>query len=289
MLFKNLSPGAIGLRNLSLAEALDVAHRTGFVGIDFNIREAAELADAHGIEYVRDLFSRSGVRPGSWGLPVNWRSDSEWQKDVADLPKLARLGRELGCSRTATWIPSFSEERDMATNFAWHAERFRAIAAPLAGEGVRLGLEFLGPKTLRASHRYEFVYGMDGMLELCRAIGTGNVGLLLDCWHLYTSHGQISDLDRLTAADVVVVHVNDAPAGIPIDEQIDNTRALPLETGVIDVPGFMRKLVQLGCDAPVTAEPFSKSLVELAQRDPLAAAQRTAQSLDALWQAAGLA
>jgi sugar phosphate isomerase/epimerase len=287
--FKNLSASAIGLRNLSLQGSLDLARQTGFAGIDFGIREVAELVDAHGIEYVRDLFRQSGVRPGNWGLPVNWRSDDEWQKDVAELPRLAALGRELGCSRTSTWIPPFSDERDMATNFAWHVERFRAIAKPLADQGVRLGLEFIGPKTLRVSHRYEFVHTMDGMLEMIQAIGTGNVGLLLDCWHLYTSHGQMSDLDRLTASDIVVVHVNDAPAGIPIDEQIDSVRTLPMETGVIDLPGFMQKLVRLGYDGPVTVEPFSKSLVDLAQRDPLAAVQRTAESLNKLWKAAGLA
>jgi len=33
----------------------------------------------------------------------------------------------------------------------------------------------------------------------------------------------------------VVVHVNDAPAGIARDEQIDTVRTLPMETGVIDL------------------------------------------------------
>ena len=48
-------------------------------------------------------------------------------------------------------------------------------------------------------------------MDLAAAIGTGNVGLLLDAWHLYTGGGSIDDLDKITAKDVVVVHVNDAP------------------------------------------------------------------------------
>ncbi len=63
------------------------------------------------------------------------------------------------------------------------------MAQILADHGCRLGLEFVGPKTLRDSQRYPFIYTMAGMLALGDAIGTGNVGLLLDCYHLYTSHG----------------------------------------------------------------------------------------------------
>src|SRR5262249_17345062 len=153
----------------------------------FNIREAAELAEANGASYVRDLFSNAGIRPGGWGLPVNWRDDRVWEADLRDLPRLAATGRELGATRVTTWMLSFSDERPFLANFAWHVARFRPIAAALAEAGCRFGIEFIGPKTLRTSHAHEFIYTMDGLLELGRAIGTGNVGLLLDAYHLYTS------------------------------------------------------------------------------------------------------
>ncbi len=287
-MFKNLSPGAIGLRGASLAESLDLAGKTGFSGIDFNIREAAELADARGVEHVRDLFATAGVRPGQWGLPVAWRQDDRWKTDLEELPRLAKLGRELGCTRTATFMPPASDERDYAANFAWHVERFRPIAQVLRDQGCQFGIEFIGPKTSRTRHAYEFIYTLGGLMELANAIGTGNVGVLLDAWHLYTSGGSVEDLDRISARDVVVVHVNDAPAGIPRDEQIDNVRALPVETGVIDLRSFMRKLDQLGYDGPVTPEPFSKRLVDLASVDPLGAVRAAKDSMDALWKVASL-
>jgi sugar phosphate isomerase/epimerase len=87
---------------------------------------------------------------------------------------------------------------------------------------------------------------------------------------------------------VVAVHVNDAPAGIARHEQIDNQRALPTETGVIDLVGFMGKLKAIGYDGPVTAEPFSKRVVDLAAANPAAAFAETAGSMDALFGAAGL-
>jgi sugar phosphate isomerase/epimerase len=73
------------------------------------------------------------------------------------------------------------------------------------------------------------------------------------------------------------------------DEQIDTVRALPRETGVIDLGGFMAKLWAMGYDGPVMPEPFSQRLVDVAATDPAAAAAETARSMRALWGAAGLA
>ena len=223
-MFKNLSPGAVGIRGLSLAEQIDLAAKTGFDGIDFSIREAAGLADQHGVEHVRALFAEAGVRPGQWGLPVAWNKDEQWETDLKDLPKLAALGRELGCTRTATWCPPASNDRTYDENWKWHVARFRPIAQVLADNGCQFGIEFIGPQTIRARFQHTFVYTLGGMMELAHAIGTGNVGLLLDAWHLYTSGDGLDVLDQITAQDVVTVHVNDAPEGLAMDQYLDNDR-----------------------------------------------------------------
>lgn len=287
-MFKTLSPEAVGIRGLSLEGAIVLARSAGFAGLAFDIRAAAQLAEVHGAAHVRELFARAGVRPGLWGLPVAWRQDDRWATDLRQLPRLAALARDLGCTRTATYMPSGSDERPYRENFAWHVARFRPIAEVLRDEGCLFGIEFIGPKTYRAGYRHEFIHTLDGLMELVDAIGTGNVGLLLDSWHLYTSGGTVADLDRLAAQDVVVVHVNDAPAGVARDEQIDTVRTLPLETGVIDLPGFMGKLRETGYDGPVMPEPFSQRLNELAASDPMAAAREAGRAMDALWRAARL-
>lgn len=286
-MFKNLSPGAIGIRNCSLEEAVKLAAQSGFGGIDVSIREAADLVASHSLDYVKNIFAEAGVLPGQWGTPVRWQADAEqWKQDLAELPGLASLARELGCTRSATWCPPGSDERPFAENLAWHIERFRPIAQILADNGSSFGIEFIGPKTSRARRKYEFIYTLEGMMDLAQRIGTGNVGLLLDAWHLYTSGGSIDDLDKITAKDVVTVHVNDAPEGLAVEDQIDNDRRLPMETGVIDLPGFMKKLVAMGYEGPVTPEPFSKRINAI--EDPLEAAKLAAHYMDALWKAGGV-
>jgi sugar phosphate isomerase/epimerase len=286
-MFKNLSPGAIGIRGLSLAEQIDLAAQTGFGGIDFSIREAAELADEKGIAYVKALFADAGVRPGQWGLPVAWnQADDQYEQELAALPKLAAVGRELGCTRTATWCLSGSNEREYDENFDWHVARFRPIAQALAAEDCRLGIEFLGPKTIRDRFEHTFIYTLGGMMELAHAIGD-NVGLLLDAWHLYTSGDSLDVLDTISALDIVTVHVNDAPEGLTLETYVDNDRRLPMETNVIDLGGFMNKLAALAYDGPVTPEPFSARVNAI--EDPLEAAQLVAEHMDMLWAAGGFA
>jgi sugar phosphate isomerase/epimerase len=113
------------------------------------------------------------------------------------------------------WCPSGSDTRPYDENYAWHNERFRPIAEILQEQGCLFGIEFLGPKTERGATVSPFIYTMQEMMKLAGDIGTGNVGLLLDAWHLYTSGGTLDDLDEITAHDIVTVHINDAPAGIP--------------------------------------------------------------------------
>jgi sugar phosphate isomerase/epimerase len=283
--YPNLSAGAIGVK-ATLPETLDFAQKYGFGGIDFSIVEAAALVHSQGVESVRELFASKGVKPGSFGFPVEFRKDENtWLDGIAALPEQAQLAAELGCNRTATWLVSGSNERNFVENFRFHVERIGPAAAILADHGIALGLEFIGPKTLRKTFKYRFVYTLEGMFALGAAMGTGTVGLLLDIWHLYTSHGSIDQVRELDAADVVVVHINDAPLDIAVDEQMDQVRALPGETGVLDIRGFLNALAEIGYDGPVTAEPFSQRVREMA---PEAAVAATAEQVHAVWQSAGL-
>jgi sugar phosphate isomerase/epimerase len=286
-MYKALSPGAIGVRARNLDEALAAARRGGFEGVEINPREVPDLVDAHGAEHVRGMFADAGLRPAGWILPTDWRGDEgAWRDGLAELPRLARAAAAIGASRTMTWVLPASDERSFDDNWRFHVERFTPIARILAECGCRLGLEFIGPNTSREGQRYPFVHMMEGMLELGAEIGP-DVGLLLDCWHWHTSHGTLDSLRALRAEQVVYVHVNDAPAGITTDEQLDNVRALPGETGVIDIAGFLQALRSIGYDGPVTPEPFKRELADLPSDD--IRLEVVGRAMDRIFQAAGIA
>ena len=124
---------------------------------------------------------------------------------------------------------------------------------------------------------------MDQMAELCAAVGP-NCGYLLDAWHWYTAREGASNLLALEAAQVVDVHVNDAPRR-PVGEQLDHERCLPGETGVIDIATFLGSLKEIGYDGPVMVEPFSQRLREMAAAEACAA---TRAALDKVFAQAGI-
>jgi sugar phosphate isomerase/epimerase len=181
---------------------------------------------------------------------------------MAEFDRLAKAACAIGCTRCSTWVLSGSNDREMNENLRFHIDRFRPIAEILGQYGGRLGLEFIGPSTLRNSFKYPFIYEMDAMLDLAQEIGP-NVGLLLDAWHWYTSGGTIEDLDRLNNDNVVYVHVNDAPDGVDVEDQVDNVRCLPGETGVIPIAPFLLALNGFGYSGSIVAEPFKNELNDL--------------------------
>jgi len=272
-MYKSFGPGALGL-NLSLKEAARLASKYDFEGlqIDFDWREE------HGAAEVSDILDERGLRPGSFGLPLDLLAEEEgYRSQLEGLPEKVQFAAQVGCKRCSTYIMSFSDERSFRENFEFHRRRLEEPARILGEYDISLGLEFLGPSSLRSGHRYEFIHTMEGMLELADAVDSGQLGLLLDCWHWYTSGGDMDSLKKLEREDVVDVHINDAPAGIPIEDQVDTCRRLPGETGVIDLEGFLNVLRELGYDGPVMVEPFSDRLEEMT---PEEATKTVARSLE---------
>lgn len=285
---KTLSLGAMGLRGRGLEASIDIAAASGFDSIVFDIKEARQLAEANGIDWLKTRFADAGVDPGYFSLPLNWRDESDVAANLGALSGYLEIGQQIGCNIVTTGIPWGVDDFPYERSFAIHVDKMRPVADVVKAGGGHLGIEFIGPKTLRNRNKYEFVYSLARLLDFNAAVGTGNIGAVLDIWHLYTAGESNVDLDKLTPVDVAVVHVNDAPVGIPRDEQQDLVRALPLETGVLDVVDFMQRLVAIGFDGPVMPEPFSAALDALAAVDPLAAAQKLGASMDLLWERAGL-
>jgi sugar phosphate isomerase/epimerase len=277
-LYKTLAPGAIGVR-VPFPEAVALAARHGFEGITVDYGTLEEM----GLDSVRKLLDSHGVRPALTGMPVRLREDqATFEKDLVALPPFARAMQDLGCTRAATWFPPFHETLTYAEQFAQMRDRLEVLCDVIRPYGLCFGLEFIGPETFRKDKRNPFIHDLPGLLELIKAVDRDNLGVLLDAWHWYTSGGTATQLDLLTDQRVIVVHVNDAPPGIPLEEQIDQVRALPGETGVIPLDTFMGALVDMGYSGPVMVEPFSERLRLLAPEDAVA---ETARALDSIWPA----
>ena len=255
----DLRCSSIGVR-ADQQTAIRLAARHGFESVTPHPEYLSGLSDAERATLLAELQDR-GLVWGAAGLPVDFRHDgAKFEEDLQRLPKLARAMQQAGVTRVGTWLTPGHDELTYVANFRQHAKRLRACADIFLDHGLRLGLEYVGPKTSRSARRHSFVHTMAETKDLIAEIDRNNVGFVLDSWHWYTAHESVTDLRTLTNQDIIACDLNDAPAGIPIDEQIDNRRELPAATGVIDVRAFLGVLKEIGYDGPVRAEPFNRTL-----------------------------
>jgi sugar phosphate isomerase/epimerase len=147
--------------------------------------------------------------------------------------------------------------------------------------GLRLGLEYSGPKTAWSAEHFPFVHTMAEARELIAATGKKNIGLDIDTFHWFTAHETIADLLGLTNNDVVTVDACDAPPAIPIDERRKENRELPCTSGTIDLAGVMNALNKIGYDGPVRADPLSYNRKE-PKEELVAEAAKSVERLFAL-------
>lgn len=257
-----LSCGAIGVK-ASPREAIEMAQRFGFEAVEPSAGFLGQLSDDALAELMAEMKAKKLVW-ASAGLPVDFRNtDAAFQDSLQRLPDFAGKLQRAGVARIGTWLSPSHGSLTYLANFRRHAQRLREVAKVLADHGLRLGLEYVGPKTSWSAKRFPFIHTMAEMKDLLAEIGCPNVGFMLDSWHWYTAQETRADLVSLRNADVICCHLNDAPAGIPVDQQRDNRRDLPAATGVIDLKAFLGALAEIGYDGPIMAEPFRPDLRKL--------------------------
>ncbi len=261
-----LSPGSIGVESTQ-EEAIGLAHYFGYEAVQPNGRELAAFSSTRLSEFPGEL-SAFGLVWAAAGLGVDFRKDEPlFQEGLRNWSREVKALQQAGVTRVGTWIMPTHDSLTYIQNFKQHVRRLREVALIAEGHGMRLGLEYVGTKSLWSSKAFPFVHTMVETQELIADIGNPNVGFVLDSWHWWTAEEGSADILALRNEDVVSCDLNDAPGGIPRDKQHDTSRELPLATGVIPIKDFLETLVQIGYNGPVRAEPFNKRLNALSNEE----------------------
>lgn len=257
-----LNPGAIGV-NTDQKGLLAMAEKYGFEAIVAMPAEIADMSEKELSDFLQSMEEKQ-ISWGSSGLPMDFRKDGKsFREGLARLPRLSRGLQKAGVSRLGTWIMPTHAELTYLANFRQHASRLREVARVLEHYGLKLGLEYVGPKTLMARDKYSFVRSMQEAKELIIEIGQPNVGLVLDSFHWFCAGETAADILTLSKEDIIVCDLNDAREGFTADEQLDNKRELPAATGVINLQAFLSALISIGYEGPIRAEPFNQKLNEM--------------------------
>ena len=276
-MYKGYAAGMIGHGGRSIEDDISLAVKNGYEGIILNI-SADSNRDPHEL---KELLEKNNLKNGGFGFPFNFRLTNEvFEEGMKTLPALCDFAAKTGTDRCCTWIMPAHDELDFKENFELHKTRLSKAAKVLEDYGIRFGLEFVGSPDIRKTKKYKFIYNLESMIELLDAIGTSNMGFLLDVFHWDTAGQTFSDFAKIRPEQVVMAHINDAPEGIPMDEQKDGKRELPGATGVLRIGEFFKGLQSLKYDGPVYVEPFYEPLKTMTVDE---AVKTTKIAMDKVW------
>jgi sugar phosphate isomerase/epimerase len=247
-------------RGVGGADKIRLAARTGFGGVDWDLGPAKTA----GLDATKALFAETKLVPTIVNLPMArpfpfGGDDAAFKEALKPLAGDAAFTASVGCTKMMVVLPASTaigraEQRKIAV------DRLSAIADTLTREGIRLGVEFLGPLYFRTGRAggppvEPFIWNMRDAVQLAKDAGA-NVGVILDAWHWHHAQSTTADITDAGAARIVHVHVSDAKA-MPPEDVRDNMRLMPGE-GVIDLAGFFKALKSAGYDAGVSPEPLGR-------------------------------
>lgn len=258
----SLNPVSIGLK-CSPQELLDFAIAYNFIAISPPIGALLKMNLTDQQIYLAKM-KRHNIVFDSGGLPVEFRtSDEVFQKGFQYLKNNIKAIAALTIPSFNTWIMPTHKELTYTQNFNQHKIRLQQIADVLSQEGLRLGLEYVGPKTLMARDKYAFIHTISELRELISAVGMNNLGYLLDSFHTYCAEDEFEDMNFLEAKDIVSVQINDAVASRSPSTQLDLERELPGASKVIDLKSFIEFIQSKAYYGAVSVEPFNKKVNQM--------------------------
>ncbi len=247
----------------------------GFVGaprFDFERRAAAaavagftsigvRIADL--VEPGRTLSSALEV-PARYGLTVTevefldgWAQASSPEVALATVPLLRDLAGAWGPFHVTS-----GEFNGGLLDIHQAAAHLAVLADALTGTGVRLAVEAFG---------WSAISDYDVALQIVRRAGADGVGLMIDVWHFFNTHGSLDWLRALRPEDIAAVQLNDGVlVTTELRENARNGRLLPGE-GSLDVTGLLRVVRDIGFTGHYLVE---SSYPEFRDLDVTAAAER---------------
>ena len=264
----SLVPGSIGLKT-DVNRLISLAYNYNFNAIAPLTAELISFSSDQIETYLNNMNDHNLVFDAA-GLPVQFRLDEKsflngYEELKKNLPTLSKLK----IPGFVTWIMPTNKKYNYFENFNIHKSRLKKVASLLNDYNMRLGLEYVGPKTLMSRDKFPFIHTISELKTLVDAIDEKSVGYLLDSFHMFCSEDTVDDYAFLESNDIVSVQINDAVLGRSASEQIDLERNLPGVTGMIDLKKFLIMLKSKGYNGCISAEPFNKNLNDIEENEKL--------------------
>lgn len=225
------------------------------------------LAD-HRLADLRALLADHGVAPMSINSLefISFRGD-EYPGIQARLRELCETAQAINCC-TIIVVPSPTPSRETT----WeeivdeHVQVLRDLGDIAAGYGVRLSFELLG-------FGWCSVRTPRGAWEIVQKAGRDNVGLVVDCAHVWGGGGLLDEITQVDSGKIFTFHLDDLE-DLPKEAITDAKRIMPGQ-GVIPLGEICRRLKDAGYDGDCSVELFRPEYWEW---DPVEVARQARES-----------
>jgi 2-keto-myo-inositol isomerase len=203
----------------------------------------------HSLADLNALLAGQGVAPMSINSLefISFRGE-EYPGIRARCRALCQMAEAIGCP-TLVVVPSPTPSRETTWDqiVEEHVKVLRDLGEIAAGYGVRLSFELLG-------FGWCSVRTPRGAWEIAQKTGRENVGLVVDCAHIYGGGGLYDELNAVDPAHIFTFHLDDLE-DLPKEAISDAKRLLP-GLGVIPLGEICRRLQGLGYDGDCSVELF---------------------------------
>ncbi|MCX7012397.1 MAG: sugar phosphate isomerase/epimerase [Candidatus Sumerlaeota bacterium] len=244
----------------TILEKIRIAGAAGYDAVELWCDDITAHAQGGGtLRDIRLALDDAGLeRPDLVHFP-RWMDADEttWREKLAEARTKMEQGAAIGAPRIIAG-PSWSENPD----YDLDAERYSKIMELGQKIGCLPALEYLSicPKmTTLAS-----------LLEVARRANHPDTKVIVDSFHIWNGGGSVDDIDLLSAGQIQIFHINDAPRGAEAGKLADADRVMPGE-GMLPLRAMLDKLRAKGWSGFLSLELFN---AEYWKEDPLALARR---------------
>lgn len=241
-----------------------VSREAGYKGLELWLDKVETYLKTHSLAELKALLDDNGIAPLSINalVFVGFRGD-EYPEIQKRCKEICTIAAAIGCPMVVT-VPSPTETRwqlPWAEVVAEYVRVLRDLADIAAPFGTRLSFEFLGFGwcTVRTPR---------GAWEIVQQVDRPNVGMTVDCAHLYAGGGLLDELEGLDPKRVFAFHLDDLEDTCK-EAITDNTRLYP-GSGVVPLDEICRRMSAIGYDDTCSIELFQPKYWEL---DPLEVAR----------------
>jgi sugar phosphate isomerase/epimerase len=266
-------------QNTSLAagfqRSLEGWAKAGVFGAEIVAEHLDGFLKANAPAAARRLMSDLGITPVSGACRVA----QLWEPHPGNAAALEafrmRCDQFASVGLTVIYAPTGTTAAFTRDDYKRGADNMRA-----AGEVAR---QFGMTAMVEAVRASTFIATLPTLLQVTREAAHPNLKPLLDCYHFWSGHNRLEDLDLIKPGEIGHMHFQDVP-DVPRELLDNNSRLIPGD-GIAPLNTILTRMAAKGYAGPLSVELF---LPQLRDGDPYTVAAEIRRKSEAVMRRAGV-